>query len=579
VTIHGAPTQRISDVPVEPTHRPTSTKPSELGFTPAKPVHWLSPAMLANTAARVVISNIFGELLDKRELEGALPTRIHDERPDQTDDTELWFDFVADLGDGFDPTYSIAYLLAQDELQAGGETLPRGRFLMMGGDEIYPTPSKTRYDDKTKGPYKAAMPIPPAGALRPAIYALPGNHDWYDGLSSFLRLFVKDDKDNIGGWRNAQARSYFAIRLPQRWWILAVDTQFGAYIDDAQLDYFRTVMTLIGREDKVIMCGPNPSWVEAVNDPSAYDALDYFMRTVLLPTGAQVKVMLSGDLHHYARYQGNGRHLIHCGGGGAYLYPTHRMPEAIQVPPPEAPYHKQSEPTARYDLKHTYPSKAQSRRYAAGVFFRAPIHNAGFIAMLGALQTVFMYSLLGLFTHVSRVTSHWLELPVGLLGAVMMGGTIAFAHSSTGGGGRRGWRFVLGILHGVIQIGLGVLGTWQWAKVGFIDSPWPAPAFASLIYFVVSGVVATLIFCLYLLVASARGVNVNELFASQSIVDSKSFLRLHIDATGALTIYPIKVPKVSRKWVAAPAGDATDPWIKPAAGIGHDLAEPKIVVR
>ena len=37
--------------------------------------------------------------------------------------------------------------------------------------------------------------------------------------------------------------------------------------------------------------------------------------------GRDVRVLLSGDLHHYARYTGPDRELITCGGGGAYLLP------------------------------------------------------------------------------------------------------------------------------------------------------------------------------------------------------------------------------------------------------------------
>jgi hypothetical protein len=81
----------------------------------------------------------------------------------------------------------------------------------MGGDQVYPTPSTEGYEDRLKGPYIAALPCPPHGVPRPTLYALPGNHDWYDGLTAFLRLFVRVKTDNIGGWRTEQSRSYFAV--------------------------------------------------------------------------------------------------------------------------------------------------------------------------------------------------------------------------------------------------------------------------------------------------------------------------------------------------------------------------------
>ena len=130
--------------------RPHSFDPQQLGFTPRGPVPWLSPGQLAVTALRVVLSEWFGAYLDKRELQQALPGTVFDEGAGEP---EAWIDYVADLGDGFHPTYTIAYLLAQPCLTVDGRELPRGRMLMMGGDEVYPTPSNQQYEDRTKGPY------------------------------------------------------------------------------------------------------------------------------------------------------------------------------------------------------------------------------------------------------------------------------------------------------------------------------------------------------------------------------------------------------------------------------------------
>jgi hypothetical protein len=555
-------------------HRPHSDDDSELGFIKAKPVSWLSPSMLINTAGRVVLSDVFGEYLDKRDLQQSLSSEVFDER-DGAD--ELWFDYVADVGDGFDPTYTIAYLLGQSSLRVDGvdHDLPRGRFLMMGGDEVYPTPTPKRYEDKTKGPYEAAMPLPPAAGPRPNLYALPGNHDWYDGLTSFMRIFAKDSKDHIGGWCNTQARSYFAIQLPQKWWLFAIDEQFGAYLDDPQLAYFHAAASKVAPGDRVIVCTPTPSWVEAVGEPGDYDTVDFFVRTVLKPTGADIKLMLSGDLHHYARYApaDGDRQLIHCGGGGAYLYPTHRMPKQIPVPPPAPRTHKLSEPTRTYELKQTFPTKSESRKYALGVFGRVPTRNIGFIALLGSLQTLFMLSLFGLFEHLSVDAQRWLELPIAVVSLLILAGAAIFANSATGGNLNASRRVILGSLHGLAQIALGVLGTWAWVRLPLIHTRWPWPLPATAIYFVVMGVAATLVFCAYLLFASLFGVNVNELFAGQSIIDSKSFLRLHIAHDGTLTIYPIGVRRVSRRWRATPTADPSAPWLEPKKPIEYILAE------
>jgi hypothetical protein len=86
--------------------------------------------------------------------------------------------------------------------------------------------------------------------------------------------------------------------------------------------------------------------------------------------------------------------------------------------------------------------------------------------------------------------------------------------------------------------------------------------------------------CAYMLVASTFGVNLNELFSAQGITDSKSFLRMRIDDSGALTIYPIEVPTISRTWVVTPGAEvAHASWIEPTKPIGYGLTEPPIVVR
>lgn len=51
---------------------------------------------------------------------------------------ELWFDFMADTGDGGNSSYSVARLLAQPYLRVQNNgsqiTLPRSNLLLIGGD-------------------------------------------------------------------------------------------------------------------------------------------------------------------------------------------------------------------------------------------------------------------------------------------------------------------------------------------------------------------------------------------------------------------------------------------------------------
>ena len=571
-----AGTLRPEAYPVAP-HRPRSFDPRELGFTPRAPVPWLAPLLLIITGLRTVLAMLFGAYLDKRELQNSLPGDVH--REAGTADG-LWFDYVADLGDGFNATYSVAYLLAQPELEVDGRRLPRGELLMMGGDEVYPTASDGAYEDRSKGPYQAAMPESVDPDAPPRLFAIPGNHDWYDGLTAFLRLFARTRDDNIGGWCTPQSRSYFAVQLPSNWWLFALDGQSGSYLDDPQLVYFEHAARELTPDSRVILAVPEPSWVKAVDRPEAYDTVDYFIRTVLAPTGAQVRLLLSGDLHHYARYTGTDRQLVTCGGGGAYLYPTHKLPARIEVPPRDTMTRRASR-SESYQLAGRYPEAARSRRYAWGVFGRLPLRNPGFMTLIGTLHTLLMLSMVGVAAKQTGATEQRLfSVPLIAMLIITLVGAGLFARPPGAGGKRHSRHWILGVTHGLAHVALAAGGTWIWLHLPFYQWPWPLPVVAgAVVYGPVIGFLGSELVAAYLLVAGSFGVNLNELFAAQGIEDSKSFLRMHIAADGTLTAYPIAVDRISRSWVAEPDADPHAPWLRPKAQLPVRLAEQPFTLR
>jgi hypothetical protein len=574
--------------PIAPGGRPTALDPDQMGFTPRRGVPWLSPVLLSGTAVRVVLADLFGAYLDKRELQDALSPRILREGPgyagevtgDEWPDTgELWLDYAADTGDGFNATYSVAYLLAQPHLSVDGHELPRGEVLVLGGDQVYPTASGQQYEDRFKGPFRAALPEKPLEGPQPRMYAVPGNHDWYDGLTAFLRLFVRGDEGSVGGWKTRQSRSYFAIELPNRWWLLGLDVQAGAYIDDPQLRYFRSVAARLGPGDKVIICPPSPSWVEATDDRKAYDSLDYFIRTIIDPTGAKVPIMISGDLHHYARYSRPGRELITSGGGGAYLFPTHELPDQISVPPVRSLVRNAS-PSKQYTLKRTFPTKSQSRGLAFGVFWRVPWRNPMFLGLLGLLQTLTMLAFVNAADRViSGVEQRLVTVPAILMVVIDLLGTCLLAMPRTAGQ-RRPRHWLLGLLHGVAFVGVATLGTWGWLNLPFVELAWPLPLLIAIVlYLPLSAVAAGELFALYLLIAAKFDVNLNELFAGQGITGYKGFLRLHFKPDGSLTIYPLGVRRTGRHWHATPQSAPDAPWFEPGRPMDVHLIDDPIELR
>ncbi|MEU6857811.1 metallophosphoesterase [Glycomyces sp. NPDC046736] len=527
--------------------RPKDLTPQELRFEPQKPVRWLSPRTLLDTSMRFGLARVFGGYVDKREIIGGRPqeTFAH------TETGELWLDYVADVGDGFNATYSIAHLLAQDHVEVpdgkGGTLhLPRGSVLVMGGDEVYPAGDWLEYERRMKGPYEAANPGNPV-----ALYAIPGNHDWFDGLTAFARQFTEGR--TIGGYRTFQKRSYFALELPHRWWLFAVDAQFDTHLDQNQIEYFRKAAERMRPGDQVILCVPQPSWLWTEEDPRSFDRIDHFIRDVVAARGARVPLILTGDRHHYAHYAevDGSRHLVTAGGGGAYLSPTHTLPDDLTAPKRSIP-----EPDARerqYRLTQTYPSKAKSLSYALGIFGRLPWLNKGFVALMSVVSLIATVSILeGTGTFVA-------------VAAVLLAAGVAFAHP--GEGSRTARHYMLGGVHGAAQVAL------AWAGAQVIRSLPNVEFWTYLAYLPVAGLVGTWLVGLYLVVANRLGVNANELFAGMSVIDQKCFLRIRIDASGA-TVYPIGLDRAGRHWKADPQGGETDSWIKPAEPLRPRLIEP-----
>jgi Calcineurin-like phosphoesterase len=539
-----------------------------------KMVRWFSPRELVNAGVRVALSAIFGAYADKRELQAALPD------PgilDWTAREAAWVDYVSDLGDGFYSTYSVAYLLARPQLTVPSDgvpvELPRGQILVMGGDEVYPTAEVTSYEDRTLGPYRAALPY--TDAPHPVLLAVPGNHDWYDGLTSFMRIFCQGRW--IGGWQTKQTRSYFAVQLPHRWWLWAIDIQFDTYIDAPQLAYFKdTVAPKLQPGDGIILCSAKPSWVETEKHAEAYATLDYFERELVEPYGAHVRLNLTGDTHHYVRYRAaDGATKITAGGGGAYLSATHHLPARLEVPPPESVARGKSDPVT-YERRHSWPSAKGSRTQALGVF-SLPFKNPSFAFLMAGLYALFGWAgggvqRAGLVDTIAEVAWKIARSPFMLV-VILVARALVGLTKSTGVK-----RWVVGIAHTAAHLAAVGLCIWIAAELVEPSSRPGRIAFVGVVA-VTGAVVGTMVMAAYLYVADWLGCNANEVFAAQHLETYKNFLRLKVGGAG-VTVYPIGVQKAWKRWTWPATWGPGESAIQPEGGPGpqHSLIEEPLLV-
>jgi hypothetical protein len=225
--------------------------------------------------------------------------------------------------------------------------LPRGEFLFVGGDTTYHMADYASLHTRFQIPFTWAFEdfkrdMSGAGRsfdeTRRPLFGIPGNHDYYDMLDGFRRQFRrpvnpedkhyhKDDKTApqlmIDGYERRQQSSYVALRLPFDWWLWGLDTEVGE-IDERQKKFFRD---LNGNRmpDKLIVATCSPTTVfgqyAAEDDEKASQAfLQLGLPRLFLPdleksrmadgeadralSPHQIRLDISGDVHHYARYWG-----------------------------------------------------------------------------------------------------------------------------------------------------------------------------------------------------------------------------------------------------------------------------------
>jgi hypothetical protein len=616
-------------------------------------VGWYDPRQLVRTGLQVAISTIFGRHSDRRLVEALAAGRpeIYDYTYHYKDDghelceidegrrrDEIWIDYVADLGEGWNSTYGVAYHVSEDAREfeyTDGESgekrraqTRRGDILIFGGDEVYPAADRLEYDQRLVKPYENAFPATEREE-HPHIFAIPGNHDWYDSLISFSRLFCS--KRWFSGWRTRQSRSYFALKLPHGWWLLGTDTQLGSDIDAPQVEYFKGVAAQMQETDRIILCHAEPHWIYA----RMYEHLDAaytetnlsFLEEML---GKKVAVFIAGDLHHYRRHEAtdeSSTQKITAGGGGAFLHPTHtgllgtdvsrleekssgRIFQKKAVFPPE----KESRKLCWRNLVFPYLKGNQSRTFG---FLTAGLYLLTTLAVVSDFRQIEqtasgLRSVVGLKNIIGTTLHTVLNSPTTLLWALLtILGFVLFTdtHSKT-------HRWIMGSLHALAHIFSAftvalasiyfvismVATTSGWnnppLKIGSFELNWvyritqgehvfnfDLRVLVVVLLILIGGyIIGSFIQGLYLLISlNVFGRHFNEAFSTIAVEDWKSFLKLKIDRNGDLTIYAIGIRRVPRRWrrnESAAAGASTFPdRERDQSATEPSLIEPPIILR
>jgi len=421
------------------------TKPEPLKLEPAsaKPqrrfarraadppgIAWYGFRSLWGHLRHFAASGIAADGIDGREwmrpdppevLTQRVATRIgaaHPKAPTLTEalSEDLWIDYLADSGEHAGVTEALARLVAREAWVPDPEGLgqllaPRGQLLVFGGDTAYPVATAREIHDRVVVPFnKALYEVGEDGEAR-ALLGIPGNHDWYDGLDGFSRLFrhkrfdeddaiapgtVRSADTSIGraaelvknivagesrdkadalvlhGYRAMQSASYWVLPIAPGILLVGADRQLRK-VDPQQRRFIRHAREAAEDQGgaKVWALLPDPYFAFGRPSTTGHETVE----AMGLDPAMDDTFLLSGDIHHYRRETiGEALHVT-AGGGGAFLHP--------------APIKKDPD---RNEAEVEWPSPAQSQRLLRQVPWHVALGRAGLIphVIMGLLYAPFL---------------------------------------------------------------------------------------------------------------------------------------------------------------------------------------------
>jgi uncharacterized membrane protein HdeD (DUF308 family) len=259
--------------------------------------------------------------------------------PPGADQGDFSFIVIGDTGEGDASQHVLRDVL----LSVANE--PQVRFVVISSDVVYPTGAMKDYEAKFWLPFK--------GVTKP-VYAIPGNHDWYDALEGFAATFLQPDAARASIRARAEAdlrvtsttagriedliheadrlRQAYGVptgfqRAPffefqtDRFALLAIDTGVLRTIDAEQAAWLNGALDRAAGKFTMAIVG-HPFYAGG-HDVTEGDAQFASLRDLLLRRG--VTIAMAGDTHdfeYYANAGPPGTPIVHYfvnGGGGAYL--------------------------------------------------------------------------------------------------------------------------------------------------------------------------------------------------------------------------------------------------------------------
>ena len=244
----------------------------------------------------------------------------------------------------------------------------------------------------------------------------------------------------------------------------------------------------------MILAAPSPTWVKAADNPTAYDSIDYFIRTIIdadRGAGPAAGLRRPAPLRPLRRAGPAADHLRRRRGVPAI--PPTSCRSGIEVPPRDTLARRASR-TPRVRPGGPLPGRGP-----------LPPLRLGRLRPAAAAATPASPRCSAPCTRCScwrwpGAAANWTDgtdqrlfsVPLVIMVVVTLLAAVLFAKPPSASGKRHARHWILGVGHGVAHVALAAAGTWAWLHLPFYDWPWPLPAVAAaVLYGPVIGLVAS----------------------------------------------------------------------------------------
>jgi hypothetical protein len=367
---------------------------------------WMRPISATALLDRV------GQVLGASTSEGTLSERLG---------RDVWIDFVADTGDDYEVSLAVGRFLFNEYALSGEEPriLPRGDLLIFGGDTAYPVATASELERRLISPWNGVLRERANHDRRRVLLGIPGNHDWYDGLDGFCRLFrrspladlasatgsreqvstpssservenylkrqlhldelsesmrlaeeaieslralikrsivEKRTRLELKGYESVQETSYWALPLAPGLDLWGADRQLRDA--DFRQRLFFSQRRAEAQPRRIVFVASDPAL--AYGEPN--EPGEKLLEACDLSLASDRVLYLTGDIHHYERLNvGKSLHVI-AGGGGAFLEGS-----------------RFALGSGTFPAEFAYPDRTTSQRLALGMPLHVAAGTAGFL--------------------------------------------------------------------------------------------------------------------------------------------------------------------------------------------------------